>query len=71
MRRPGIEPGSTAWKAAMLTTIPPTHSTNFSINKLSIKVGYTRAICFEKKKKSNVNCQRKRACVGPDSFGSL
>ena len=26
LRRPGIEPGSTAWKAAMLTTIPPTHS---------------------------------------------
>ena len=25
MRWPGIEPGSTAWKAAMLTTIPPTH----------------------------------------------
>ena len=24
MRWPGIEPGSTAWKAAMLTTIPPT-----------------------------------------------
>ena len=24
MRQPGIEPGSTAWKAAMLTTIPPT-----------------------------------------------
>ena len=24
MRRPGIEPESTAWKAAMLTTIPPT-----------------------------------------------
>ena len=24
MRRPGIEPGSTAWKAAMLTTKPPT-----------------------------------------------
>ena len=23
MLRPGIEPGSTAWKAAMLTTIPP------------------------------------------------
>ena len=22
--RPGIEPGSTAWKAAMLTIIPPT-----------------------------------------------
>ena len=25
VRWPGIEPGSTAWKAAMLTTIPPTH----------------------------------------------
>ena len=24
MRRPGIAPGSTAWKAAMLTIIPPT-----------------------------------------------
>ena len=24
LRRPGIEPESTAWKAAMLTTIPPT-----------------------------------------------
>ena len=24
MRWPGIEPGSTAWEAAMLTTIPPT-----------------------------------------------
>lgn len=24
MRQPGIEPGSTAWKAAVLTTIPPT-----------------------------------------------
>ena len=22
LRQPGIEPGSTAWKAAMLTTIP-------------------------------------------------
>ena len=26
LRRPGIEPGSTAWKAAMLTIIPPTPS---------------------------------------------
>ena len=24
LRRPGIKPGSTAWKAAMLTIIPPT-----------------------------------------------
>ena len=26
MRRPGVEPGSTAWKATMLTVTPPTHS---------------------------------------------
>jgi hypothetical protein len=32
MRRPGIEPGSTASKAAMLTTIPPTL--------------YSHAICY-------------------------
>ncbi len=33
MRRPGIEPGSTAWKAAMLTTIPPTpHGYNMRPN---------------------------------------
>ena len=24
MRRPGVEPGSTAWKATMLTVTPPT-----------------------------------------------
>ena len=28
VRWPGIEPGSTAWKAAMLTTIPPSPSCN-------------------------------------------
>ena len=27
LRRPGIEPGSTAWKATMLTITPPTLST--------------------------------------------
>ena len=26
VRWPGIEPGSIAWKATMLTTIPPTHA---------------------------------------------
>ena len=36
LRRPGIEPGSTAWKAAMLTTIPPTPSHNTSLNYNSI-----------------------------------
>mgnify|MGYP007048339789 CR=1 FL=1 len=30
MRRPGIEPGSTAWKAAMLTIIPPTLTYQFA-----------------------------------------
>ena len=29
LRRPGIEPGSTAWKAAMLTIIPPSLVTPF------------------------------------------
>ena len=29
MHRPGIEPGSTAWKAAMLATIPPMHTKAF------------------------------------------
>ena len=28
LRWPGIEPGSTAWKAAMLTIIPPTLDMN-------------------------------------------
>ena len=53
MRRPGIEPGSTAWKAAMLTIIPPTlvHVTN---DNISITLGIiteemsqtaTRVIC--------------------------
>ena len=32
VRRPGIEPGSTAWKAAMLTTIPPTPRCRFDSN---------------------------------------
>ena len=27
LRRPGIEPGSTAWKATMLTITPPTLDT--------------------------------------------
>lgn len=27
VRRPGVEPGSTAWKATMLTVTPPTQAT--------------------------------------------
>ena len=56
LRRPGIEPGSTAWKAAMLTTIPPSLdktvlerkgflSFNFIANKELIEVKY-RCICL-------------------------
>ena len=26
LRQPGIEPGSIAWKATMLTVTPPTHN---------------------------------------------
>ena len=33
VRRPGIEPGSTAWKAAMLTTIPPTPGLSYLLRK--------------------------------------
>ena len=29
LRWPGVEPGSTAWKAAMLTAIPPTLDVNY------------------------------------------
>ena len=32
MRQPGIEPGSTAWKAAMLTTIPLTLRTTWIVH---------------------------------------
>ena len=37
MRWPGIEPGSTAWKAAMLTTIPPTLNRLCDMWNLNIK----------------------------------
>ena len=31
MRWPGVEPGSTAWKAAMLTAIPPTLDVQYNL----------------------------------------
>ncbi len=34
MHWPGIEPGSTAWKAAMLATIPPTLVVNAGLQEL-------------------------------------
>ena len=39
MRWPGIEPGSTAWKAAMLTIIPPTLLDNMcEIRKIMVLI---------------------------------
>ena len=35
--RPGVEPGSTAWKATMLTVTPPTHLLIMHVNKLFSK----------------------------------
>ena len=43
LRWPGIEPGSTAWKAAMLTTIPPTQ-TYFST--MPIYIFYPSLNCY-------------------------
>ena len=31
MRRPGVEPGTVAWKATMLTVTPPTPDTSQSL----------------------------------------
>ena len=36
LRRPGIEPGSTAWKAAMLTIIPPTLTSKKSLMLMNL-----------------------------------
>ena len=38
MRWPGIEPGSIAWKATMLTTIPPTLVHDNMWFQLNIKI---------------------------------
>ena len=51
MRRPGIEPGSTAWKATMLTITPPTHVL-YCFNKLCavssmLKVGTNKEFVFQ------------------------
>jgi hypothetical protein len=40
MRRPGVEPGSTAWKATMLTVTPPTHTLLYTILFFDACVGY-------------------------------
>ena len=42
MRRPGIEPGTTAWKAAMLTITPSTLDIMNEFDKTSIFDGEER-----------------------------
>ena len=46
LRQPGIEPGSTAWKAAMLTIIPPTLQVLRDAIDDSIMV--TFALCYHR-----------------------
>ena len=46
MRWPGIEPGSTAWKAAMLTIIPPSLVDTTWTTKSTIRLGAVRKGCF-------------------------
>ena len=47
MRRPGVEPGSTAWKATMLTVTPPTHICTitewllFAANRIGLHAFFT------------------------------
>ena len=44
--RPGIEPGSTAWKAAMLTIIPPTLYSSSDDVSCGIKMIKFRVVVF-------------------------
>jgi hypothetical protein len=43
MRWPGIEPGSTAWKAAMLTIIPPTLDMKYEL-KTSLNLLFNQKV---------------------------
>ena len=38
VRWPGIEPGSTAWKATMLTITPPSHGRKKVVTVVSLRV---------------------------------
>ena len=44
MRQPGIEPGSTAWKAAMLTTIPLTQQSTLRRDEKKILKNFSTHI---------------------------
>ena len=61
MRRPGIEPGSTAWKAAMLTIIPPTlpyHSNAWLSTQL------VRVLNVKNKKYQKCHCRDQDSNLG-------
>ena len=51
MHWPGVEPGSAAWKAAMLTVTPPMptqlieHTKNNTLTIQGILVGLERGVC--------------------------
>ena len=46
VRRPGVEPGSTAWKATMLTVTPPTLEWEESLSFIPYKVGHSIRIRY-------------------------
>ena len=46
VRRPGVEPGSTAWKATMLTVTPPTQYGNAPQNYLVNQMYRFFCVCF-------------------------
>ena len=60
MRWPGIEPGSTAWKAAMLTTIPPSlrffiYGGRKNILHIQIEGTYEKIATASRKKDVNIS----------------
>ena len=64
VRRPGIEPGSTAWKAAMLTTIPPTPQENTSFDIIIRTYGSYTSLFYVKKQRERVT-KRTHLSSGP------
>ena len=46
MRQPGVEPGSTAWKATMLTVTPPTLGRDECFSFIPHKVGQSIRIRY-------------------------
>ncbi|GFX95702.1 hypothetical protein TNCV_4886281 [Trichonephila clavipes] len=63
LRRPGVEPGSTAWKAAMLTVIPPTLREKRNTRPIQTKCN---AFCNRKRIFGRIVCRPSifAKCVG-------